>query len=323
MSLNDSAQPAPRTYDASPDASSSLSLSVLYRGPLSSCNYDCSYCPFGKHDESTDELAADRRALGRFVDWCAAAGASAGGPLSQLRVFFTPWGEALTRRWYWDAFQRLTALDWVGKAAIQTNLSAKLDWLADCDIRKVGLWCTYHPSQVDRRRFLRQVERLEAAGAAYSVGVVGMREDLDEIERLRADLPPQAYLWVNAYKREANYYTPEDVRRLTAVDPHFPTNNTRHASRGKACRCGETVISVDGDGDIRRCHFVPTVLGNIYLAQWQQCLAATPCPNMTCGCHIGYVHMPSLELYRIYGDSVLERRPTAPAGAFAKPANPP
>ena len=47
-------------------------LSVIYRGPLSSCNYACPYCPFAKHTESAAEHAADARALTRFADWAAA-----------------------------------------------------------------------------------------------------------------------------------------------------------------------------------------------------------------------------------------------------------
>ena len=49
-----------------------VALTILYRGPLASCNYDCAYCPFAKRRESAAELAADRRALERFVDWVSA-----------------------------------------------------------------------------------------------------------------------------------------------------------------------------------------------------------------------------------------------------------
>jgi hypothetical protein len=41
------------------------------RGPLSSCNYGCAYCPFAKHRETAAELAEDRRAVERFVAWVA------------------------------------------------------------------------------------------------------------------------------------------------------------------------------------------------------------------------------------------------------------
>ena len=35
-----------------------MRLSILYRGPLSSCNYDCAYCPFAKRRETPAQLAA-------------------------------------------------------------------------------------------------------------------------------------------------------------------------------------------------------------------------------------------------------------------------
>src|SRR5581483_9795961 len=100
-----------------------MNLSILYRGPLSSCNYACGYCPFAKHTESAAELAADRRALERFVGWVA------GQAAHTLGILFTPWGEAPVRRSYQDALIRLTRLPHVRRAAIQTNLSCGLDWV--------------------------------------------------------------------------------------------------------------------------------------------------------------------------------------------------
>ena len=78
-----------------------MKLSILYRGPLSSCNYGCEYCPFAKHHETAAELARDRRALERFIDWVAARAHG-----DRIAILFTPWGEALVRRWYRDALVR-------------------------------------------------------------------------------------------------------------------------------------------------------------------------------------------------------------------------
>jgi hypothetical protein len=150
---------------------------------------------------------------------------------------------------------------------------------------------------------------LAERGVRYSVGVVGVKEQQEEIEALRRDLPPDIYLWINAYKRVPDYYTAEEVQRLTAVDPLFPINNTRHASLGRACRAGDTVISVNGDGTMRRCHFIRAPIGNLYTPDFARALRPTPCTNETCGCHIGYVHMPELKLYEVYGDGLLERIP--------------
>jgi hypothetical protein len=74
------------------------------------------------------------------------------------------------------------------------------------------------------------------------------------------------------------------------------------------------VISVDGDGTARRCHFIRAPIGNIYTLGWEAALRPTPCPNATCGCHIGSVHMNELKLYEVFGDGVLERVAAGAAG---------
>lgn len=278
-----------------------MNLSILYRGPLSSCNYACDYCPFAKRSETPAKLAADRTALGRFTDWCATRTGD------RLGVLFTPWGEALVRRWYQDALARLTNLPHVTKAAVQTNLSCKLDWVEACDRSRLALWCTYHPSEVGRDRFVAKCRELIDRGVRFSVGVVGLKEHRDEVVALRRELPEGVYLWVNAYKRQPDYYDPELLDLFTGIDPLFPVNNTRHPSLGESCRAGSSVIAVDGDGTIRRCHFIQRPLGNIYEPGFERNLFDRPCTNDTCGCHIGYVHLDRLGLSGAFGDGVLER----------------
>ena len=280
-----------------------MNLSILYRGPLSSCNYGCAYCPFAKHSETAAEHKDDERALDHFVGW---VGDSKDDSIS---VLFTPWGEALIRKRYQRALIRLTNMTNVRKIAIQTNLSCNLDWVDDCDKSRLALWTTFHPTEVSRERFVAKCEELERRGVRFSVGVVGLKEHAAEIEALRRELPSHTYLWINAYKRSANYYNVEDAERFALIDPLFPINNQNHASYGRKCRGGESVISVDGDGTIRRCHFIREPLGNIYAEGFQSALRERPCTNDTCGCHIGYVHMNDLKLYRIYGEGVLERIP--------------
>lgn len=279
-----------------------MTLSILYRGPLSSCNYACAYCPFAKKHESDAEHAVDAAALERFVRWCEAYG-------KPLRVFFTPWGEALTQRRYQDALARLTHQAHVEKAAVQTNLSARLDWLDACEPSKLGVWATYHPDQVQRPRFLAQCEALRAKGVAFSVGVVGFPTVKDELLAVRAALPPDVYVWVNAVKSLADAYTADDLATFTRVDPLFPLNLKAHPSKGRACRGGETVISVDGDGTVRSCHFLRAPLGNLYAPDFEQVLKPRACSAATCGCHIGYVHLDELGLDQVFGSGILERVP--------------
>lgn len=287
-----------------------MDLTVLYRGPLASCNYACAYCPFAKRRETRSEHAADAQALDRFVDW---ASRWDGGRLS---VFFTPWGEALTHRRYQQALIDLSHLPHLRRVAIQTNLSCRLDWIGRCNPHTLALWTTYHPSEVSRATFLKKCLSLSELGIRFSVGVVGLKEYIEEIEALRRELPASIYLWVNAYKR-TGYYATTDLQRIEATDPLFPLNTHYYPSRGRACRCGHTVASVDGQGSIRRCHFIDEIIGNVYEEGFEARLGPTPCLADTCHCHIGYVHMNDLGLYDIFGDGVLERIPNPPESSSA------
>ncbi len=281
-----------------------MELSILYRGPLSSCNYSCSYCPFAKHQESRVEHEADQRALEKFVNWVRAQKEMA------ISVFFTPWGEALIHKRYQQALVQLSHLPHVQKVAIQTNLSCQVDWVAEANKAKLALWATYHSSQVTRKRFLQKCQELLNYGIRFSVGTVGLRKNIPEIEAFRAELPKNIYLWINAYsKAETDYYCTEDIKRLSVVDPLFQLNMGKYSSRGKACYTGHKVISVDGAGTIRRCHFIKKPLGNIYDANFKTVLKPKPCSRQFCDCHTGYVHMNELELYEVFRGGVLERIP--------------
>jgi MoaA/NifB/PqqE/SkfB family radical SAM enzyme len=283
---------------------------VLYRGPLSSCNYACGYCPFAKRSQTHAELEDDRRSLDAFLKWIAEQGHRRFG------VLFTPWGEALVRRWYQQALVALTHLTHVHRAAIQTNLSCGLDWVGECRLDRFALWATYHPSETNRDAFIGKVRRLHEHGVRLSVGMVGLREHLDEIAALRKELPREVYLWINAYKRDPDYYTEYEVRFLTSIDPLFPVNNTRHASRDGFCAAGETSFTVDGAGTIRRCHFVGEPIGSIHSPDWETVLRPRTCPITTCGCHIGYVNLKRLRQDAIYGGNILERIPLQWDSAF-------
>ncbi|MFE5667963.1 STM4011 family radical SAM protein [Streptomyces niveus] len=280
-----------------------MDLTILYRGPLASCDYDCPYCPFAKRRDSTDQLRADRAALTRFTAWAAEQ------TDDRLSVLFTPWGEGLTRSWYRRALTDLSHLPHVGRVAIQTNLSCRTDWLKDADPAKLALWCTYHPGQTPYDRFLTKCRELGTAGIRFSVGIVGFPDHLAEARRLRADLPEHVYLWVNA--AEGRTYTDPEAAEWTSVDPLFPYSRHPHSSAGLPCRTGESVISVDGEGTVRRCHFVPAELGNLYNGSYRTALKPRACPLAACDCHIGYVHLETLPLYDVFAGGVLERIPAA------------
>jgi MoaA/NifB/PqqE/SkfB family radical SAM enzyme len=280
-----------------------MNLTILYRGTLASCNYDCCYCPFAKQKDSLAQLTYDRLALERFVNWIERH------TEHQFSILFTPWGEALIHRAYQDALMRLSHATNVEKVAIQTNLSCSLDWLTDCDRKRLALWASFHPSQVSREKFLAKCRKLDRQGIRYSVGMVGLKEYADEMTVLRQRLAPEVYFWVNAYKDEADYYAPGDIQKITEVDPLFGINLTNHASLGRACQAGQTVIAVDSEGLMRRCHFIPQPIGNLYDEGFEAALVKRLCVNHTCDCHIGYVHLDNLGLYKTFAGGVLERIP--------------
>jgi hypothetical protein len=240
--------------------------------------------------------------LKRFVTWVSTQTQSVG-------ILITPWGEALVHQYYRRAMVALSRLPSVYRVAIQTNLSAPVDDFADAGDR-LALWATFHPTQTCLSKFLSQCRQLDDMQIRYSVGVVGVHEHLKVIEELRRALRPEVYLWVNAYKLKPDYYRPVDVERLLAVDPYFHWNMRDYPSAGKACSAGETTFTVDGHGDVRRCHFIDAVIGNIYEAGFADRLAPRPCSIGTCGCHIGYIHLSLLKLSGLYGDDLLNRIPS-------------
>ena len=281
-----------------------MKLSILYRGSLSSCNYACHYCPFAKHQESVAEHARDARALERFVAWVSLQ------TNLEISVFFTPYGEALVRKRYQEAMVVLSQLEHVQKVVIQTNLSGSLAWLKRANISKIALWCTYHPTQVSRAKFLKRCGELIDRGVRFSVGGVAMTEQINELEQLRRELPQSVYLWLNAFDRRGrNYYTQFNLERLTVIDPLFELNTKRYRSKGQACQAGESVITVDEHGTVRRCHFIDEALGNLYAPNFLSILKTRVCSKGFCDCHIGYVHMPKLGLYDVFEAGILERIP--------------
>jgi hypothetical protein len=219
------------------------------------------------------------------------------------------------RRHYRDAMLELAAMPQVSQVAVQTNLAGPLAWLDDAPRERISLWCTYHPSQTPLARFVERVQRLARMGIRHSVGMVAMHEHRDAISALKAALPHTPF-WLNAYDRRGpGYYTADDLRRLEALDPWFGHEHAPTPSRGKPCRAGAEVISVDGDGEVKRCHFIPRRLGNLYTDALDGMLEERPCSRIKCECFIGYAHRRDLDIHDAFGDGVLARIRPVGSGA--------
>ncbi len=226
-----------------------------------------------------------------------------------IAILFTPWGEALIRPAYREAMTALSHMPQVSKVAIQTNASGSFAWTAAADKEKLAFWTTFHPSEISREGFLAKTRGMDALGLRYSVGVVGLKEHAEDIAWLRERLRPETYLWINAYKRVADYYSAAEIARFQEVDPLFGYNLRAHETLGDACQAGLSSVTIDGDGVVRRCHFIAEPIGNIYEGGIDAALAPRPCTKAQCGCHIGYINLDRLGLYDVFGDGVLERIP--------------
>lgn len=277
-------------------------LKILYRGPLESCNYDCSYCPFAKKKNTREELAFDRACLLKFENWVSQQGRG-------ISLLFTPWGEALIRKYYQEALTRLSWISHVQKVCIQTNLSGNLSWTARANPKTLALWTTFHPTETTVDKFIGRCQELMQNNIRFSVGIVGKKENFPFIEELKDKLPQGIYFWINAYKREPNYYSDADENWLQKIDPLFSFNNTIYPTQGKGCEAGETSLSIDGEGNVTRCHFIKEPLGNIYHQALDTMLRARSCTNDCCRCYIGYINLKELDLNRIYSNRILERIP--------------
>ncbi|MGB8702806.1 MAG: STM4011 family radical SAM protein [Thermosynechococcaceae cyanobacterium] len=280
-----------------------MHLTILYRGPLESCNYGCAYCPFAKRRQTAAELAQDRHALVRFARRIETL------HQHEFSILFTPWGEALIHPYYQEILTHLSYLPHVRKVAIQTNLSCELDWIKSAHPERLALWTTFHPEWSDLNLFLGKCTRLDQLGIRYSVGVVGFPDFKTAIATLRQRLDPGVYLWINAVKAELPHLDPQDRAFFQSIDPLYEINTHHYPSLGKACRTGKSVFSVDGEGTIRRCHFIHEPIGNFYDANFEQVLQERLCINPTCHCHIGYVHLEYLDMDKIFGSGLLERIP--------------
>src|SRR5262249_45076167 len=150
--------------------------------------------------------------------------------------------------------KRLCEMPQVEGVTVQTNLSYDVGAFLDTlTVPKLALWTTYHPTEVsdgDREGLFARWELLRRRGVPFSVGIVGTRENLPHAVELRRRLDPSVYLWVNAYKREPDYYRPDELAAIRVIDPYFDLNNQHYPSLGRPCTAGQRAVYLDDEGDL-------------------------------------------------------------------------
>ena len=126
---------------------------------------------------------------------------------------------------------------------------------------------------------------------------------------LRERLGRDVYVWVNAYKRESDYYSATELATLRGIDAYFDLNNQHYASQGRPCTAGQRAVYLDDEGDMRRCFFVGSVIGNLFRDGWRTLDAPDCCPVRTCHCYVGHLHVVELDFRSVYGEYLAARIP--------------
>lgn len=285
-----------------------MTLLVLFRTRLEWCNYTCHYCPWNADTVrvSAEAFREDEARLRRIVE-------RIGMLTRRVEFFITPKAEYLVLPYWREAVARLCALPQVERVTVQTNLSFDVSALLDTlDAGKLALWTTFHPTEVDeaqRETLFDKWALLRHRRVPFSVGIVGTRENLSHALELRRRLGREVYVWVNAYKREPDYYSSTDLETIRSIDAYFDLNNQHFASLGQPCTAGQRAVYLDDEGDIRRCFFVGEVMGNLYRDGWATLDAPLCCPVRTCHCYVGHMHIVELDFRRVYGKYLAARIP--------------
>ncbi|MFV0325076.1 MAG: STM4011 family radical SAM protein [Bacteroides xylanisolvens] len=282
---------------------------IYYRGKLNSCNYTCSYCPFGKKSHLT-ATTQDEQAWNRFItaieEW-------KGGP---LQLFIIPYGEALIHRYYRKGIIHLAALPQVAGISCQTNLSFSADeWLDEFSatpalISKIKIWASFHPEMTSVESFVRRLHTLYNAGIQVCAGAVGNPMAKSVLSDLRNALLPDIYLFINAMQGLKSPLSVEDIRFFTQLDNLFEYDLKNASAQWDICSGGRSSCFIDWKGDIFGCPRSQVKIGNLYQNQILDPLL--PCRRKVCDCYIAFSNLTNHPLHRIMGAGAFWRIPDKP-----------
>jgi len=225
-----------------------------------------------------------------------------------LSVMFVPRGEALIHSYYWEAMANLCSNKNIRMVGCQTNLSFTVQSfalkVADCH-KKVGLWCSFHPSQVRVNDFIAQCDELRKNGILFCVGAVGDPHNLDILTDLRKQLPDDVYFWINSSKRHCAEYTPKEISAFTSIDPLFSLETTHIQSDSTMCSAGRTSLFVEADGGAYACNLSRVRLGNIY--NGNKLNLRNVCISKECSCYLAYANRTDIPALSVFGENVAFR----------------
>lgn len=270
-----------------------------YRGSLKSCNYGCSYCPFSKKRSSPQKLEEDRQQLFRFIRKLEEM-KNAGGA-----VLIVPYGEALIHPYYWAGLAALSRNCRIDAVGAQSNFSFPVDEMLKFyeaqggDISKLRLWGTFHPEMTTVETFISQCEVLKKWKVAFSVGAVGVPEQISDIRKLRECLDSSIYVWINKMDGLGRNYTESEIEAFLSIDAYFEMELKHHPADTDLCK---NSIFVEADGSVRRCNLSRQVVGNLYKddALSEKNILSEQmnlCTRKECSCYLAYNNRNEEELF--------------------------
>ncbi len=278
---------------------------IYYRGHIEFCNYACSYCPFAKKAASPMQIEREKESLEELHRYLQEQ-------TEAVRLMFTPYGEALSHPFFQCALAKLSKLDAVDRIGVQTNLGLDAEgFLAlleeeDAALDKLMLWATCHPAFETTAHFAKKVNRL-AKSLRISAGIVADTENLETIRRLRSELDPSIYLWINAQDQRKARFTEATIRRLEQVDPMFCNEFARYrAAEYQNARCLSTdnryleAKAFGEKADLKR--QIGSRLARRCFFKRKQRIDEACSDHRRCDCYLGYCNFENTAAARFFGD---------------------
>lgn len=286
---------------------------LLYRGSLKSCNYQCSYCPFSKHVMSKRELAKDSVQWRDFIHKLKREAEM----LHVCALMVTPYGEALLHPWYWEGLATVSAVETIDAIGAQTNLSfsveeaLKLYRSSKGVLEKLHLWATFHPEMISIKAFVEKVKLLWEEGVILCVGAVGVPEQMGILKQLRMALPEEIYLWINRMDGLKRAYTEEETEEFLELDPYFLRELFPPVAKKKQC---QERLFVEGNGRLHTCNISRNIKES-----WEEIQIKWPkpmCGRKLCSCYLAYGGRDDLLNQALFGPYPLFRVPRRAKAVF-------
>lgn len=229
---------------------------------------------------------------------------------TKYAVQIVPYGEALVHEYYWHAMAELSQIALLEYIGCQTNFSFPLEKMLGIyekyqgNKEKLRLWCTFHPSMTTVERFVKQCQKLELAGIAFSVGMVGNPKEIPKLLELRKQLPGSIYVWVNKMDGRKENYTTRELEIFQSVDPYFSLQMKHRKADLQKCRRS---VFCEADGSRYFC--------NLHAASKGKAVG-NGCGRRECDCYLAYSNRTDIEELLFFQPYPAFRIPVYPKAVF-------